>query len=147
MVTFISRNDSGTGAEGVRVRVLFVEDLETDAELAARRLRTDGIPFFSYRAPSARSARLKRCGAGEFLPILESTGMIVSVGEWALHHVAAECRRWKSEGLRPAHVVRPADRHIEDRSVFHQWAAGSRVGSAAGAETLACTILAAIAPE
>ena len=83
MVTFISRNDSGTGAEGVRVRVLFVEDLETDAELAARRLRTDGIPLFSYRAPSARSARLKRCGAGEFLPILESSGMIMSVGEWA----------------------------------------------------------------
>jgi len=42
---------------------------------------------------------------GEFLPILESTGMIVSVGEWALHHAAAECRRWKSAGLRPVHVA------------------------------------------
>jgi diguanylate cyclase (GGDEF)-like protein len=42
---------------------------------------------------------------GEFLPILESTGMIVSVGEWALQHAAAECKRWKSAGLRPVHVA------------------------------------------
>jgi diguanylate cyclase (GGDEF)-like protein len=42
---------------------------------------------------------------GEFLPILESTGMIVSVGEWALHHAAAQCQRWKAAGLRPIHVA------------------------------------------
>jgi diguanylate cyclase (GGDEF)-like protein len=41
----------------------------------------------------------------EFLPILESTGMIVSVGEWALHHVAADCRRWQAAGLQPVHVA------------------------------------------
>jgi diguanylate cyclase (GGDEF)-like protein len=41
----------------------------------------------------------------EFLPILESTGMIVSVGEWALHHAAADCRRWKAAGLQPVHVA------------------------------------------
>jgi diguanylate cyclase (GGDEF)-like protein len=42
---------------------------------------------------------------GEFLPILESTGMIVSVGEWALQHAAEECRRWKAAGLQPVHVA------------------------------------------
>ena len=42
---------------------------------------------------------------GEFLPILESTGMIVSVGEWALRQAAADCRRWKAAGLRPVHVA------------------------------------------
>jgi diguanylate cyclase (GGDEF)-like protein len=42
---------------------------------------------------------------GEFLPILESTGMIVPVGEWALQHAAADCRRWKAAGLRPIHVA------------------------------------------
>jgi diguanylate cyclase (GGDEF)-like protein len=41
----------------------------------------------------------------EFLPILESTGMIVSVGEWALQHAAADCRRWQAAGLRPVHVA------------------------------------------
>jgi len=42
---------------------------------------------------------------GEFLPILESTGMIVSVGEWALQHAAADCRRWQTAGLQPIHVA------------------------------------------
>ncbi len=42
---------------------------------------------------------------GEFLPILESTGMIVSVGEWALQHAATDCRRWKAAGLQPVHVA------------------------------------------
>ncbi|HWM65918.1 MAG TPA: GGDEF domain-containing protein [Steroidobacteraceae bacterium] len=42
---------------------------------------------------------------GEFLPILESTGMIVSVGEWALQHAAQECQRWKAAGLQPVHVA------------------------------------------
>jgi len=41
----------------------------------------------------------------EFLPILESTGMIVSVGEWALRRAAADCRRWRAAGLRPVHVA------------------------------------------
>jgi diguanylate cyclase (GGDEF)-like protein/PAS domain S-box-containing protein len=41
----------------------------------------------------------------EFLPILESTGMIVTVGEWALQQAAADCRRWQSMGLRPVHVA------------------------------------------
>ena len=42
---------------------------------------------------------------GVFLSFLVSTGMIVSVGEWALHHAAADCRRWKSAGLRPVHIA------------------------------------------
>jgi diguanylate cyclase (GGDEF)-like protein len=42
---------------------------------------------------------------GEFLPILESTGMIVGVGEWALQHAAADCQRWKAAGLQPLHVA------------------------------------------
>jgi diguanylate cyclase (GGDEF)-like protein len=41
----------------------------------------------------------------EFLPILESTGMIVSVGEWALRRAAADCRRWQAAGLQPIHVA------------------------------------------
>ena len=41
----------------------------------------------------------------EFLPVLESTGMIVSVGEWVLQHAAADCRRWKAAGLQPIHVA------------------------------------------
>jgi EAL domain-containing protein (putative c-di-GMP-specific phosphodiesterase class I) len=31
--------------------------------------------------------------------------MIVSVGEWALHRAAQDCRRWKVAGLQPVHVA------------------------------------------
>lgn len=41
----------------------------------------------------------------EFLPVLESTGMIVAVGEWVLNQAAADCRRWRAAGLRPVHVA------------------------------------------
>jgi diguanylate cyclase (GGDEF)-like protein len=41
----------------------------------------------------------------EFLPILESTGMIVAVGEWALRRAAADCRHWQAAGLQPIHVA------------------------------------------
>ncbi|MGH8140290.1 MAG: EAL domain-containing protein [Steroidobacteraceae bacterium] len=41
----------------------------------------------------------------EFLPILESTGMIVAVGDWALKRAAEDCRRWKAAALRPVHIA------------------------------------------
>jgi diguanylate cyclase (GGDEF)-like protein/PAS domain S-box-containing protein len=41
----------------------------------------------------------------EFLPILESTGMIVTVGEWALRQAASDCRRWQGAGLHPVHIA------------------------------------------
>ncbi|HET9389156.1 MAG TPA: EAL domain-containing protein [Steroidobacteraceae bacterium] len=41
----------------------------------------------------------------EFLSILESTGMIVAVGEWAVQQAAADCRRWRAAALRPVHVA------------------------------------------
>ena len=41
----------------------------------------------------------------EFLPVLESTGMIVSVGEWALQRAAADCKRWRAAGCQPVHVA------------------------------------------
>jgi diguanylate cyclase (GGDEF)-like protein len=34
-----------------------------------------------------------------FLPVLESSGMIVPVGEWVLHEAVKQCRRWHAMGL------------------------------------------------
>jgi EAL domain-containing protein (putative c-di-GMP-specific phosphodiesterase class I) len=34
-----------------------------------------------------------------FLPVLESTGLIVQVGEWALQTAADDCRAWQKRGL------------------------------------------------
>jgi diguanylate cyclase (GGDEF)-like protein/PAS domain S-box-containing protein len=41
----------------------------------------------------------------EFLPILESTGMIVAVGEWVLGQAADDCRRWQSARLHPVRIA------------------------------------------
>jgi PAS domain S-box-containing protein/diguanylate cyclase (GGDEF)-like protein len=40
-----------------------------------------------------------------FLPVLESSGMIVSVGEWVLRKAAEDCRRWQRLGLGPVRVA------------------------------------------
>ena len=40
-----------------------------------------------------------------FLPILESTGLIVPVGEWALKQAAADCLRWSTQGFPPVRVA------------------------------------------
>jgi diguanylate cyclase (GGDEF)-like protein len=40
-----------------------------------------------------------------FLPVLETSGMIVPVGEWALHEAVRDCRRWHAMGLGPIRVA------------------------------------------
>lgn len=34
-----------------------------------------------------------------FLPLLESTGLIVEVGNWVLQQASADCQRWRGDGL------------------------------------------------
>ncbi len=34
-----------------------------------------------------------------FLPLLETTGLIVEVGEWVLRQASADCQRWRRNGL------------------------------------------------
>src|SRR6185503_4809151 len=40
----------------------------------------------------------------KFLPVLESSGMIVAVGDWVLRKAADDCRRWQRLGLGPVRV-------------------------------------------
>jgi diguanylate cyclase (GGDEF)-like protein len=40
-----------------------------------------------------------------FLPILESTGLIGTVGEWAVKQAAEDCARWSSLGFPPVRVA------------------------------------------
>ncbi|HXS21384.1 MAG TPA: EAL domain-containing protein [Steroidobacteraceae bacterium] len=42
---------------------------------------------------------------GQFLSILESSGMIVAVGEWVLRQAAEDCQRWRREGLAQLRVA------------------------------------------
>jgi diguanylate cyclase (GGDEF)-like protein len=41
----------------------------------------------------------------EFLPVLESTGLIVEVGDWVVRRAALDCQRWLSAGLPPLRVA------------------------------------------
>jgi len=41
----------------------------------------------------------------EFLPVLESSGMIVAVGRWVLSRAVQDVSRWKRQGLQPCRVA------------------------------------------
>jgi diguanylate cyclase (GGDEF)-like protein len=40
-----------------------------------------------------------------FLPLLESTGLIVEVGEWVIERAAADCQQWRQLGLPPVRIA------------------------------------------
>src|SRR3981081_528399 len=42
---------------------------------------------------------------GEFLPVLESTGLILPVGEWVLRQATEDSRRWRHFDLPPVRVA------------------------------------------
>jgi predicted signal transduction protein with EAL and GGDEF domain/CheY-like chemotaxis protein len=44
-------------------------------------------------------------GPSTFMPLLESSGLIVSVGEWVVRRVVEDCRRWREMGLPPLTVA------------------------------------------
>jgi PAS domain S-box-containing protein/diguanylate cyclase (GGDEF)-like protein len=41
----------------------------------------------------------------QFLPVLESSGMIVAVGEWVLQKAVEDCVRWRATGLGPVRIA------------------------------------------
>src|SRR6186713_319488 len=42
---------------------------------------------------------------GAFLPLMETSGLIVPLGDWILRQAAADLRRWKGAGLSPGRVA------------------------------------------
>jgi diguanylate cyclase (GGDEF)-like protein len=58
---------------------------------------------------------------GQFLPVLESSGMIVTVGEWVLRQAAEDCLRWRRAGLGPLRIaVNVSAQQIRRRSFVEQ---------------------------
>ena len=58
---------------------------------------------------------------GQFLPVLESSGMIVAVGEWVLRQAAEDCLRWRRAGLGPVRVaVNVSAQQIRRRTFVEQ---------------------------
>jgi PAS domain S-box-containing protein/diguanylate cyclase (GGDEF)-like protein len=40
-----------------------------------------------------------------FIPLLESTGLIVEVGDWVLERAALDCQQWRRDGLPPVRIA------------------------------------------
>lgn len=61
---------------------------------------------------------------GAFLPALESSGLILDVGQWVIEQAARDCRNWRREGLPPVRVavnIAPAQlRHHDFEQGFLQ---------------------------
>ena len=67
--------------------------------------------------------RWNRPGGGpvspaEFIPVLESTGMINSVGEWVLNEACLAAQRWQNQGLPPCRIaVNLSARQFQDSDI------------------------------
>jgi diguanylate cyclase (GGDEF)-like protein len=71
---------------------------------------------------------------GQFLPVLESSGLIVSVGEWVLRQAVKDCRRWRGAGLGPLRVaVNVSAQQIRRRTFVEQVLAAAEPSDREGA--------------
>jgi diguanylate cyclase (GGDEF)-like protein/PAS domain S-box-containing protein len=61
---------------------------------------------------------------GEFIPVLEETGLIVPVGEWVLRAACAQIKAWQKSGLKvPPVAINLSARQFEQKNLkgsFHQ---------------------------
>lgn len=118
-----------------------------------RRLRTalDGNQFLLHYQPKVSIATGELIGAegllrwndpergvvgpAVFLPVLESTGLIVDVGEWVVQQAARDLAHWTALGLKPIRLavnVSPLQLREPDFCTRFFAAAGRRLGGAAG---------------
>ncbi len=100
------------------MNVALAERLATEHRLRAA-LANDQFVLYYQPKVSIRSGRITGAEAllrwvdpergvvapGAFLSILESTGLIIPVGEWALTQAAGDCLRWSQLGLPPVRVA------------------------------------------
>src|SRR5580693_1550663 len=72
-----------------------------------------------------------------FIPILEETGLIHEVGQWALHEAVGVYRRWRETGLRAVRIsVNVSPQQLRNRGFVSEieHALGGDARAAAGLE-------------
>jgi diguanylate cyclase (GGDEF)-like protein/PAS domain S-box-containing protein len=70
---------------------------------------------------------------GRFLPVLESSGMIVAVGDWVLRKAAEDCQRWGRAGLGPIRIaVNVSAQQIRRRSFVDHCLAAAAICTSGG---------------
>jgi diguanylate cyclase (GGDEF)-like protein len=72
-----------------------------------------------------------------FIPILEETGLILEVGQWALHQAVEDYRRWRETGLRAVRIaVNVSPLQLRNRGFLSEIerALGADAAAAAGLE-------------
>ncbi len=68
-------------------------------------------------------------GPAVFLPVLESTGLIVDVGEWVVQQAARELARWERQGLKPIRLaVNVSPLQLRDPEFSARFFAAARLG-------------------
>ncbi len=131
---------------------------EKHSEMMARlaleqrlRIALDRRQFVLHYQPKIDFATRRICGAeallrwqdpqsglvppGAFLPVLESTGLILDVGAWVIEQAAQDCRDWLHAGLPPIRVavnISPAQLRQSDFTTQFLNATGAWATASAG---------------
>ena len=80
-------------------------------------LRTGRI--FAVEALIRWQHPISRCGAAEFIPTVEETGLIVPIGDWVLHDACRQNIAWQDAGLPPVNVsVNVSARQFREKSLM-----------------------------
>jgi diguanylate cyclase (GGDEF)-like protein len=111
-----------TGERFLRYRRELSSEVADRLALERRlRMALDGDQFMLHYQPKVSIATGELVGAegllrwndpqrgivapAVFLPVLESTGLIVGVGEWVVHQAARDLARWTGLGLKPLRLA------------------------------------------
>lgn len=76
-------------------------ELHYQPKVSVKRRHIEGVEaLLRWRDPD-----LGLISPGSFLPLLESTGLIVDVGDWILRQAAEDCQHWQRLGLPPIRIA------------------------------------------
>ena len=112
-------------AEGARARLQLAAELRRALEREEFRLVYQPKVTLGTRVVRGAEALLRWAHPerglvppGEFVPVLEETGLIVAVGDWVLRRVCADIRGWAAAGREPVPVsVNLSARQFQQRDL------------------------------